>query len=381
MAKGKLVLENGTVFEGTIFGHKQSSAGEVVFNTSLTGYQEILTDPSYYGQIVVMTYPLIGNYGTNDTDTESGKIQVKGLVVGNYENEWSNFEGKKSLEDYLIKNETIGISGIDTRALTKVIRGEGAMRGLITSENLSDKKLLSKVHECPDMNGLDLVMSVTTKDNYIVRNPNSQDEFSKYRIAFYDFGLKQNILREFLKYDVEVKVFNAKTGYKEILDYQPNGIFLSNGPGDPEAVTYGIENTRKLIESNIPVFGICLGHQLIALALGGKTYKLKFGHRGGNHPVKNHLTNKIEITSQNHGFAVNEKTLDSDSVQITHTNLYDGTNEGLRHKKFPVMSVQYHPEASPGPNDSKHLFDEFMKLVMTKGLPKSSIGSLRKKIR
>ncbi len=358
MGKGKLVLENGTVFEGNLFGHKESSAGEVVFNTSLTGYQEILTDPSYFGQIIIFTYPLIGNYGTNESDTESEKIQARGLVVGNYEDGWSNFDGLNSLDEYLRNNKVPGISGIDTRSLTKMIRSEGAMRGLITGEKLTDKKLLAKVLDSPKMDGLDLVKEVTTKKNYLVKSKNPQ-----YKIAVYDFGIKQNILREFLKYDVELKIFNAVADCKEILDYKPNGIFLSNGPGDPDAVKYGIENTKKLIETNIPMFGICLGHQLIALALNGKTYKLKFGHRGGNHPVKNHLKNRIEITSQNHGFAVDEKSLDNDKTEITHTNLYDGTNEGFRHKKFPVMAVQYHPEASPGPNDSKYLFDEFMGMV------------------
>lgn len=358
MKKGKLVLENGEIFEGDIFGYNGSTFGEVVFNTSLTGYQEILTDPSYFGQIIIMTYPLIGNYGTNDEDVESGKIQASGFVVGSYEDDWSNFKGMKSLDEYLEKNKIVGITGIDTRRLTKMIRSEGAMRGMITGDKVSDKKLHEKVLSSPGMTGQDLVKSVSTEKNYIVKSKNPQ-----YKIAVYDFGIKQNILREFLKYDVELKVFNAEADHKEVLDYKPDGIFLSNGPGDPEAVTYGITNTQKLIETNIPVFGICLGHQLIALALGAKTYKLKFGHRGGNHPVKNHLKNKIEITSQNHGFAVDEKTFDPEIVSITHTNLYDNTNEGLRHKKYPVMSVQYHPEASPGPNDSKYLFDEFMKMV------------------
>jgi carbamoyl-phosphate synthase small subunit len=365
LEKGKLVLENGAVFDGNIFGYNKTSTGEVVFNTSLTGYQEILTDPSYFGQIIIFTYPLIGNYGTNEEDIESGKVQVRGMVVGNYEDDWSNFKGLKSLDEYLQKNKVPGISGVDTRALTKMIRSEGAMRGMITNEKWSDKKLLEKVLDSPKMDGSDLVKEVTTRNNYEVKskalleNPGK----AKYKIAVYDFGIKQNILREFLKYNVELKVFNAQTSPEEILDYKPNGIFLSNGPGDPGAVRYGIDNTRKLFDSNIPMFGICLGHQLIALALGGETYKLKFGHRGGNHPVKNHLKNKIEITSQNHGYAVNEKTLDSDKVEITHTNLYDQTNEGFRLRKFPVMAVQYHPEASPGPNDSKYLFDEFMKMM------------------
>jgi carbamoyl-phosphate synthase small subunit len=359
MNKGKLVLENGQIFEGQVFGYDEPASGEVVFNTALTGYQEILTDPSYYGQIIIMTYPLIGNYGTNDTDEESSKVQVRGMVVGSYEDEWSNFQGLKSLDEYLKRNKVIGISGIDTRALTKVVRTEGAMRGIITTEKLSDKKLHERVLSVPQMSGLDLVKEVSTKKNYTVKSKNP-----KYKIAVYDFGIKQHILKEFLKFDVELKVFNAMTEYREILYYEPGGIFLSNGPGDPAAVGYGIENTRKLIESNKPVFGICLGHQLIALALGGKTYKLKFGHRGANHPVKNHITNKIEITSQNHGFAVDAASLDQENIKISHTNLYDMTNEGLMHKKFPVMAVQYHPEASPGPNDSKYLFGDFMKLII-----------------
>lgn len=358
MEKGKLVLENGAVFGGYIFGYNDTVTGEVVFNTSMTGYQEIITDPSYYGQIIIMTYPLIGNYGTNDTDRESGKVQARGIVTGHYENDWSNFNGIRSLDDYLIKNRTIGISGIDTRALTKMIRSEGAMRGIITREKFSDKKLIEKVLGSPKMDGQDLVKYVSSKENYVLSSANP-----KYKIAFYDFGIKHNILNEFLKFDIEVKVFNAGSDHREILEYRPDGIFLSNGPGDPGAVNYGIDNTRKLFESKIPMFGICLGHQLIALALGGRTYKLKFGHRGGNHPVKNHLKNKIEITSQNHGFAVDEKSLDPDNITVTHTNLYDGTNEGLRHKTLPVMSVQYHPEASPGPNDSKYLFEEFMEMV------------------
>lgn len=358
MSKGILVLEDGTVFEGNIFGCKEDTTGEVVFNTSLTGYQEILTDPSYSGQVVVMTYPLIGNYGANSIDEESDKIQVSGLVVGNYEDNWSNFRGIESLNDYLKKSKVTAISGIDTRELTKLIRSSGAMRGIISAKSASVKKLIEKVRQSPEMSGLDLVKDVTTKKSYELKSENP-----KYRIAFYDFGTKKNILREFLKFDTELKVFNAKTTAREVLDYKPDGIFLSNGPGDPSAVEYGIRNAAELAGKGIPVFGICLGHQLLALALGGKTYKLKFGHRGGNHPVKNHIRNSIEITSQNHGFAVDEKSLDSKHVRITHTNLYDGTNEGLSHKKYPVMSVQYHPEASPGPHDSKYLFTDFMKLV------------------
>lgn len=358
MSKGKLVLENGTILEGELFGYKGVAEGEVVFNTALSGYQEILTDPSYYGQIIIMTYPLIGNYGTNTTDTESSKVQASGFIVGSYEDEWSNADGKASLDEYLKKNKITAITGIDTRALTKIVRSEGAMRGIITGEKLSDEKLIEKVRKVPEMTGQDLVKHVTVKESYKLKSKNP-----KYRIAVYDFGIKENILREFLKFDTELTVYPAKTGYKEIIDSKPHGIFLSNGPGDPDAVKYGIENTRSLIDSNIPMFGICLGHQLTALALGAKTYKLKFGHRGANHPVKNKLFNKIEITSQNHGFAVDESTVDPKTTEITHTNLYDRTNEGIKHKKYPVMSVQYHPESSPGPNDSKYLFTEFMKIV------------------
>ena len=356
--KGKLILENGVIFEGKIFGYEGSTTGEVVFNTSLTGYQEILTDPSYYGQIVTMTYPLIGNYGVNNTDTESDKVQVKGLVVGNYENEWSNYGGLDSLEDYLKQNKVTAITGIDTRALTKMIRSEGAMRGLITNENLSEKNYLGKIEASPLMSGSDLVQYVTAKKNYTHRS-----EKPGKKIAVYDFGIKKNILREFLNYEVELNIFNAKTPAEDVLASEPDGIFLSNGPGDPDAVKYAVENVKIISGSGIPLFGICLGHQLLALAHGAKTYKLKFGHRGANHPVKNHELDRIEITSQNHGFAVDPKSIDDDILEITHTNLYDGTNEGLRHKKFPLMSVQYHPEASPGPNDSKYLFEEFMGMV------------------
>ena len=358
MSKGKLVLENGTILEGELFGYKGVAKGEVVFNTALCGYQEILTDPSYYGQIIIMTYPLIGNYGTNNRDTESSKVQAAGFVVGSYEDEWSNADGKASLDEYLKKNKITAITGVDTRALTKIVRSEGAMRGIITGERAGEETLLEKVREIPPMSGQDMVKYVTSKEAYELKSSNP-----KYRIAVYDFGIKENILREFLQFDTELKVFPAKTDYQEILDYKPDGIFLSNGPGDPDAVKYGIENTKALVPTGVPIFGICLGHQLTALALGAKTYKLKFGHRGANHPVKNKLFNKIEITSQNHGFAVDVSTIDPETTEITHTNLYDMTNEGIRHKKYPVMSVQYHPESSPGPNDSKYLFTEFMKII------------------
>ena len=375
MKPGVLILENGSAFEGEMFGYDSPAAGEVVFNTSLCGYQEILTDPSYYGQMIIMTYPLIGIYGTNNTDKESEKVQAAALIIGSYENEWSNSAGTDSLDYYLRKNNIPGICGIDTRALTKAVREHGAMKGYITD----DGKILKKVRKeslrgssgirqgesstlikaFGDDVSSDLVPFVTTEKNY------SQGH-GKYKIAVMDYGIKRNILKELEKFDVTLDVYNAFTDTKEILNSKPDGIFLSNGPGDPKAVTYGISASQEFINSGIPVFGICLGHQLISLALGGDTYKLKFGHRGGNHPVKNLLTNKIEITSQNHGYAVDGNSLNNEDVEITHVNLYDGTNEGLKHRKQPVMSVQYHPESSPGPNDSKYLFEEFMEMVRKK---------------
>lgn len=339
-----------------MFGFESPASGEAVFNTSLCGYQEILTDPSYFGQMIIMTYPLIGNYGTNNSDTESNKVQAAALITGSYENDWSNFGGIASLDEYLKKNKIPGLCGIDTRALTKVVREHGSMKGYISDRAMPLKKLKEKLSLSSDLLPDDLVPFVTTKKNY------SAGE-GKYKIAVMDYGIKQNIIHEFMNYDVSLKVYNAFTDPDEIVGSKPDGIFLSNGPGDPKAVTYGVNQTKKFIGSGIPVFGICLGHQLISLALGGNTYKLKFGHRGGNHPVKNLLTNRIEITSQNHGYAVDEESLNAEEVVITHRNLYDGTNEGLRHRKYPVMSVQYHPESSPGPNDSKYLFEDFMKMV------------------
>ncbi len=356
MKPGVLILENGLTFEGKMFGFDSPATGEVVFNTSLCGYQEILTDASYYGQMIIMTYPLIGIYGTNLSDVESEKVQASAIITGSYENDWSNSDGIFSLSDFLIKNKIPGLCGIDTRALTKAIREHGSMRGYISDIPLTKKFTKEKIKDLNNISDEDLVPYVTTKKNYSIGS-------GKYNIAVMDYGIKRNILTEFLNYDVTLNVFNANAEADEIIDSKPDGIFLSNGPGDPKAVTYGISAAEKFITSGIPVFGICLGHQLISLALGGETYKLKFGHRGGNHPVKNFLTNKIEITSQNHGYAVNESSLNNDDVEITHINLYDKTNEGLRHKKYPVMSVQYHPESSPGPNDSKYLFDDFMKMV------------------
>jgi carbamoyl-phosphate synthase small subunit len=369
--KAKLVLENGTIFTGESFGASGETTGEVVFNTSLTGYQEILTDPSYAGQIVTMTYPLIGNYGVNTEDLESVKPQVAGFVVKEYSKFPSNFRSSESLGSWLTKYNIIGIEGIDTRMLTKMIRSVGAMRGIISTADLDDNTLLAKVKESPEMTGLDLASRVTTSKSYIW-DIVDKTQFAlplaktvsrkKSNVVVYDYGVKQNILRRLTSYGCNLTVLPAQTSAEVVLKMKPDGIFLSNGPGDPAAVTYAIDNLKKLIGKK-PIFGICLGHQLLALALGGKTFKLKFGHRGGNHPVKNLKTGAIEITSQNHGFAVDPDSLDPKSIEITHENWNDHTNEGFRHRSLPIFSVQYHPEASPGPHDSDYLFKQFREMM------------------
>jgi len=369
--KAKLVLENGTIFTGESFSATGETTGEVVFNTSLTGYQEILTDPSYAGQIVTMTYPLIGNYGVNTDDLESIKPQVAGFIVKEYSEFPSNFRSSESLGGWLTKHKIIGIQGIDTRMLTKMIRSVGAMRGIISTTDLDEISLLAKVNKSSHMAGLDLASRVTTRELY-KWNEVDKTQFAlplakavtakKWNVVVYDYGVKQNILRRLTSYGCNLTVLPAQTSAEEVLKMKPDGIFLSNGPGDPAAVTYAIENIKKLIGKK-PIFGICLGHQLLALALGGKTFKLKFGHRGGNHPVKNLKTGSIEITSQNHGFAVNPDSLDAKSIEITHENWNDHTNEGFRHRSLPIFSVQYHPEASPGPHDSDYLFAQFVEMM------------------
>ncbi|MFH0989021.1 MAG: glutamine-hydrolyzing carbamoyl-phosphate synthase small subunit [bacterium] len=368
--KAKLALENGVVFTGENFGARGEITGEVVFNTSMTGYQEILTDPSYAGQIVTMTYPLIGNYGVNIQDLESTKVQVAGFIVKEYFDYYSNFRANESLGSWLIRHNIIALQGIDTRMLTKMIRTTGAMRGIISTDDLDDTSLIEKARNAPHMAGLDLTKNVTTSVTYhweeIDRTPfaleprpgNACDD-SRWKVVVFDFGVKYNILRRLRMYGCDLTIVPASYSAEEVLKLEPDGIFLSNGPGDPSAVTYAISSIQQLIGEK-PIFGICLGHQLLALALGGKTFKLKFGHRGANHPVKNLLSNEIEITSQNHGFAVDPASLDENYIQITHQNLNDGTNEGLRHKELPIFSVQYHPEASPGPHDSDYLFRQFV---------------------
>ena len=369
--KAKLVLENGTIFNGESFGANGEMTGEVVFNTSITGYQEILTDPSYAGQIVTMTYPLIGNYGVNTDDLESVKPQVSGFVVKEYSEFPSNFRSTESLGYWLTKHNIIGIQGIDTRMLTKMIRSVGAMRGIISTAEGDDNNLLAKVQQSPHMSGLDLASRVTTAKSYIWDKVDTTQfalpiaktvSKKNCNVVVYDYGVKQNILRRLTSYGCNLTVLPAQASAEDVLKMNPDGIFLSNGPGDPAAVTYAIENLKKLIDRK-PIFGICLGHQLLALALGGKTFKLKFGHRGANHPVKNLKTGAIEITSQNHGFAVDPDSLDLKSIEITHENWNDHTNEGFRHRSLPIFSVQYHPEASPGPHDSDYLFKQFREMI------------------
>lgn len=361
--KSILVLEDGTTYEGNGFGTNGTTFGEIVFNTSMTGYQEIITDPSYAGQIITFTYPEIGNYGTNKDDLESKKSFAKGIVIKNLSSIESNWRSEISLDEFLKSQDLIGISNIDTRAITREIRSAGAMRAGISTEVLDSKKLHKMVLDSPSMLGADLAKVVTTKETYRGPMPKIQPAFP---IIAMDFGIKQNILNRLSAHGFAPLVLPATATFDEIKAINPRGLFLSNGPGDPEPVQYAVETIKKVIDKlNIPVFGICLGHQLLAQAFGAKTYKLKFGHRGANQPVKNILTGKVEITSQNHGFAVDTETLPKE-LEVTHYNLNDNTNEGFRHKELPIFSVQYHPEASPGPHDSDYLFKNFYELVKKK---------------
>ena len=360
MKEAILYLEDGTSFRGQSLSITGERAGEVVFNTAMTGYQEILTDPSYAGQIVVMTYPLIGNYGVNDEDAESLKIHVKGFVVKEFCRYHSNYRAVKSLIQYLDENKIIAIEGIDTRALTRHLRVKGAMKGLISTEDFDPKSLAKKLAQSPSMEGADWVKAVTAKEKYIWKGEGNKPP--QFKVAAIDCGIKFNILRILTKLGCEVHVFPADAAFEEIAAIKPDGLFISNGPGDPAAVTYTIETIRKAI-GKLPVFGICLGHQMLGLALGGKTFKLKFGHHGANHPVKDSLGNRIGITSQNHGFCVDINSLDKNDVEVIDVNLNDQTLEGIRHKKFPVFSIQYHPEACPGPHDAEYLFGYFIEMI------------------
>lgn len=364
------MLEDGTYFEGKIFGCEGESFGEIVFNTGMTGYQEILTDPSYKSQIITMTYPLIGNYGTNCDDVESFKSHCSGLIVKEKSRITDNWRSEKSLDEYMKKNNIIGLYDVDTRAVTRHIRTKGAMRAAISSICLNPKELLEKVLKSPSIVGIDLVKEVSCTQQYTWDEPTKtlmeKNKVKKikhtHKVVVFDFGVKYNILRILYSLGCNVTVVPADTTAEEVLKLKPDGILLSNGPGDPSAVDYAINNVQKLV-GKLPIFGICLGHQILALAFGAKTFKLKFGHRGSNHPVKNLKTGKVEITSQNHGFAVDLSSIKNKSLELTHINLNDGTCEGIAHKHFPVFSVQYHPEASPGPHDSLYLFENFIRLM------------------
>jgi len=353
-----LVLEDGRAFRGESFGAEGESFGEMVFNTSMSGYQEILTDPSYAGQIVCMTYPLIGNYGVNEEDVESRRPWVEGFVVREASRVASNWRSTETLDSYLKRHKIVGIERIDTRALVRRIRSKGAMRAVISSIDSDEKSLLEKVLNSPEMKNRELASAVTIEKTFDFPAKNEE----KYHIVAYDFGVKINSLREFAKFGCRVTVVPSGTSAEEVLKIKPDGIFLSNGPGDPAAMNEVVEEIRKLTAENVPMFGICLGHQILGQAFGGETYKLKFGHRGGNQPIKDLTTGKIEIAAHNHGFAVEAASL-PDTVEVTHINLNDNTVAGLRHKTLPVFSVQYHPESAPGPHDSEYLFKRFIELM------------------
>ena len=387
--KAILALEDGRFFVGESFGAPVTQLGEICFNTSMTGYQEVLTDPSYRGQIVAMTYPLIGNYGVNPLDCESHEPHVRGFVIEELCEVPSNWRSTQSLDDFLKEHGIPGIQGIDTRAVTKHLRDKGAMRAILTTEDITPEEACARAAGTEKMQGMDFVKEVTTSENYRwdpedvqsrewkLRHAADGDDGSegedkpqevfhplpdaKYHIVAYDFGMKRNILRSLRQQGFTVDVVNSRTTAEEVLSKNPDGIFLSNGPGDPAALDYIHKEIRELLGKK-PIFAICLGHQILAHAFGGSTFKLKFGHRGANQPVKDLRTGKIAITSQNHGFAVDSESL-PENVEVTHINLNDNTVEGLRHKEFPVLSVQYHPEAAPGPHDASYFFEEFAKLI------------------
>ncbi|MBI3994823.1 MAG: glutamine-hydrolyzing carbamoyl-phosphate synthase small subunit [Nitrospirae bacterium] len=367
--KAVLALADGRAFKGYGFGAEGEGIGEVVFNTSMTGYQEILTDPSYRGQLVTMTYPLIGNTGVNDPDIESAKPFQSGFIVKEYTDHPSNWRATGDLDAYLQRHGIVGIQGIDTRALTKHIRDVGAQQGIISTLDLDEKKLAKRAAEAPSLVGRDLVKEVSCKQSYEWAEGSWRSQISNlksqisepFRVVVCDFGVKRNILRCLIDAGCRVTVVPARTAASDILSMNPDGIVLSNGPGDPEAVPYAIEAARSLIGKK-PIFGICLGHQILGLAMNGKTYKLKFGHHGGNQPVMDMTTGKVEITAQNHGFAVDVDSIGSE-MELTHINLNDRTVEGMRHRTLPVFSVQYHPEASPGPHDSSYLFKRFVGMM------------------
>jgi carbamoyl-phosphate synthase small subunit len=366
-----LALEDGNVFEGRSFGAPAERSGEVVFNTALTGYQEVFTDPSYSGQIVILTNPQIGNYGTSTTDNESKGPYIEGLVVREFSPKASNWRSDAAADTFLTRAGVPIVSDLDTRALVRHLRTRGVMRGVLSSLESDGQKLVEKARQIPTMSGLDLASRVSTPESYhwteTVQQCSPSDLIGRqaeprFNVVAYDYGIKHNILRRLVHAGCRVTVVPSLTSAEDVLALKPDGIFLSNGPGDPEPLVTQVGNIRKLIGKK-PIFGICLGNQLLGLALGGKTYKLKFGHRGANHPVRNELTGRVEITSHNHGFAVDPDSLNLNEVEITHVNLNDQTLEGFRHRSEPVFCVQYHPEAAPGPHDSHYLFDDFTKLM------------------
>ncbi len=367
-----IALEDGTIFKGQSFTGKGEAIGEIVFNTSMSGYQEVLTDPSYTGQIVTMTYPLIGNYGVAPEDMESAAIHPMAFLVKEYSPTFSNFRATRSLADFLVEYGILGVEGFDTRALVKHIRQAGAMRGIVSTEDLEPESLVARARNWSGLIGQDMVKRVTCDEPYGWANnvpiagtnfsTTQKDANTRFKVVAFDFGIKFNQLRILTDLGCQVQVVPATTSAKKVLSMNPNGVFLSNGPGDPAGVEGVVQTLRDLLEE-LPVFGICLGHQMLGLAYGGTTYKLKFGHRGGNQPVKDLITGKVEITSQNHGFCVDPDSLNPDEVEITHINLNDGSLEGMRHKKYRAFSVQYHPEHAPGPHDSMYLFNRFLEMM------------------
>jgi carbamoyl-phosphate synthase small subunit len=373
VARAILALEDGRVFNGRAAGARTRRGGEVVFNTSLTGYQEVFTDPSYFGQIVCLTYPHIGNVGANVDDEESGHPYIEALIVREFSSVASNWRSSETAQAYLERHNVPVIWDLDTRALVRHIRQVGALRGVVSTDDTPAERLIEEARALPTMAGQELASRVTCAKTYGWGRPSidlatsppkagAENNARDFKVVAYDFGIKQNILRLLVDHRCDVTVVPAKTSAADVLALKPDGLFLSNGPGDPEPISYAVLNIRKLI-GRVPIFGICLGHQLCGLALGGRTFKLKFGHHGSNHPVKNLLTEKVEITAQNHGFAVDPDSLPTSEVEITHVNLNDHTNEGMRHRSLPLFSVQYHPEASPGPHDARYLFDQFVDLM------------------
>ncbi|HMK04462.1 MAG TPA: glutamine-hydrolyzing carbamoyl-phosphate synthase small subunit [Ferruginibacter sp.] len=360
-----LILEDGTVFNGTAFGKKGTSTGEICFNTGMTGYQEVFTDPSYYGQVLIMNSVHIGNYGVKAADVESDSVKVKAVIGRNLEEKYSRFMADASLQEYFEAQQVVAIDGIDTRALVAHIRTQGAMNCIISSETTDVEDLKKQLKKVPSMDGLELASAVSTKESYFVG-----DEKSKLRVAVLDFGIKKNILNCLVERGAYVQVYNAKTSFEELEKFKPHGYFISNGPGDPAPMDYAVTTIKQILAANKPLFGICLGQQLLALANDIPTFKMHHGHRGLNHPVKNVISGKSEITTQNHGFGVDPKAVKANkNIEVTHVNLNDDSIEGLRIKNKPAFSVQYHPEATPGPHDSRYLFDEFIGMMNTSSAP------------